>query len=144
MAVGSKSLSPEAMEALKLYPWPGNVRELENTLKSLMITNVSNFISLDSFPGHLMKKGKPVQESGNLEEWIEDKIAPLVREGIAKNTDSLMQEVLQKVERPLLKLLLEETGWNQQKTSKLLGINRNTLRKKIETLRIRRKVVLDA
>jgi len=37
---------------------------------------------------------------------------------------------LQKVERPLLKLLLEETGWNQQKTSKLLGINRNTLRKK--------------
>ena len=39
-----------------------------------MITNVSNFISLDSFPGHLMKKGKPVQESGNLEEWIEDKI----------------------------------------------------------------------
>jgi len=144
MAVGSKSLSPEAMDALKRYPWPGNVRELENTLKSLMITNVSNFISLDSFPGHLMKKGKPVQESGNLEEWIEDKIAPLVREGITKNTDSLMQEVLQKVERPLLKLLLEETGWNQQKTSKLLGINRNTLRKKIETLRIRRKVVLDA
>jgi two-component system nitrogen regulation response regulator GlnG len=144
MAVGSKSLSPEAMDALKRYPWPGNVRELENTLKSLMITNVSNFISLDSFPGHLMKKGKPVQESGNLEEWIEDKIAPLVREGITKNTDSLMQEVLHKVERPLLKLLLEETGWNQQKTSKLLGINRNTLRKKIETLRIRRKVVLDA
>ncbi len=144
MAVGNKSLSPEAMDALKRYPWPGNVRELENTLKSLMITNVSNFISLDSFPGHLMKKGKPVQESGNLEEWIEDKIAPLVREGIAKNTDSLMQEVLHKVERPLLKLLLEETGWNQQKTSKLLGINRNTLRKKIETLRIRRKVVLDA
>ena len=144
MAVGNKSLSPEAMDALKRYPWPGNVRELENTLKSLMITNVSNFISLDSFPGHLMKKGKPVQESGNLEEWIEDKIAPLVREGITKNTDSLMQEVLHKVERPLLKLLLEETGWNQQKTSKLLGINRNTLRKKIETLRIRRKVVLDA
>ena len=144
MAVGSKSLSPEAMDALKRYPWPGNVRELENTLKSLMITNVSNFISLDSFPGHLMKKGKPVQQSGNLEEWIEDKIAPLVREGIDKNTDSLMQEVLHKVERPLLKLLLEETGWNQQKTSKLLGINRNTLRKKIETLRIRRKVVLDA
>ena len=59
MAVGNKSLSPEAMEALKRYPWPGNVRELENTLKSLMITNVSNFISLDSFPGHLMKKGNP-------------------------------------------------------------------------------------
>ena len=58
MAVGSKSLSPEAMDALKSYPWPGNVRELENTLKSLMITNVSNLISLDSFPGHLMKKGK--------------------------------------------------------------------------------------
>ena len=139
-----KQLSKKTLEKMLDYGWPGNVRELENTLKSLMITNVSNFISLDSFPKHLMKKGKPVQESGNLEEWIEDKIAPLVREGIDKNTDSLMQEVLHQVERPLLKLLLEETGWNQQKTSKLLGINRNTLRKKIEILKIRRKVVLDA
>ena len=93
---------------------------------------------------HPTPYGSLLQQSENLEEWIEDKIAPLVREGITKNTDSLMQEVLQKVERPLLKLLLEETGWNQQKTSKLLGINRNTLRKKIETLKIRRKVVLDA
>lgn len=144
MAVGSKSLSPEAMESLRNHHWPGNVRELENTLKSLMITNVSNFISLDSFPGHLLKKEKPTQDSGNLEKWMEKKIEPLVRQGIANNTDSLMSQVMNQVERPLLKLLLEETGWNQQKTSKLLGINRNTLRKKIEALRIRRKVVLDA
>ena len=144
MAVGSKSLSPEAMESLRNHHWPGNVRELENTLKSLMITNVSNFISLDSFPGHLLKKEKPTQDSGNLEKWMEKKIEPLVRQGIANNTDSLMSEVMNQVERPLLKLLLEETGWNQQKASKFLGINRNTLRKKIEALRIRRKVMLDA
>lgn len=144
MAVGSKNLSPEALEALQTYNWPGNVRELENTLKSLMITNVSNFISLDSFPGHLLKKEKHTQDSGNLEKWMENKIEPLVRQGIANNTDSLMSEVMNQVERPLLKLLLEETGWNQQKASKLLGINRNTLRKKIKALRIRRKVVLDA
>ncbi len=45
-----------------------------------------------------------------------------------------MSEVIPKVERPLLKILLQQTNWNQQKTARILGINRNTLRKKIETL----------
>jgi len=45
-----------------------------------------------------------------------------------------MTEVLPQVERPLLNLLLEQTRWNQQRAARILGINRNTLRKKIETL----------
>jgi two component, sigma54 specific, transcriptional regulator, Fis family len=48
-----------------------------------------------------------------------------------------LAEVLPQVERPLLKLLLEQTNWNQQKSARILGINRNTLRKKIETLGLR-------
>ena len=48
-----------------------------------------------------------------------------------------MAEVLPQLERPLLRLILEETKWNQQKAAKILGINRNTLRKKIETLGIK-------
>ena len=144
MAVGNKTLSPEAMEALRNYHWPGNVRELENTLKSLMITNVTNYISLESFPGHLLKRENPVHDSVSFEQWLERKIEPMVLQGIENNTENLMQLVMNQVERPLLKLLLEQTRWNQQKASKLLGINRNTLRKKIETLGIRRKVVLDA
>ena len=50
MAVGCKAVEPEAMSVLARYNWPGNIRELENTVKSLMITNVTGTIMLDSLP----------------------------------------------------------------------------------------------
>ena len=49
-----------------------------------------------------------------------------------------MQRVINQVERPLVQILLEETRWNQQKAARILGINRNTLRKKIEVLEIKK------
>ena len=61
----------------------------------------------------------------------------MVKDAIELGRDCLMAEVLPQLERPLLRLILEETKWNQQKAAKILGINRNTLRKKIETLGIK-------
>ncbi len=55
-----------------------------------------------------------------------------------REREDLMDAVLHQIERPLLQLLLEETRWNQQKAARILGINRNTLRKKIEILQVRR------
>ena len=137
MAVGRKALEPEVMRVFALYNWPGNIRELENTVKSLMITNVTGTIMLDSLPNNLFRT-QPVPDSGeSLEEVASLKLEALVRDAVEFDKDSLLAEVLPQVERPLLKLLLEQTNWNQQKSARILGINRNTLRKKIETLGLR-------
>ena len=55
MAVGSKVVVPEVMNVLKHFDSPGNIRELENTVKSLMITNITGTITLDSLPKNLFK-----------------------------------------------------------------------------------------
>ena len=62
----------------------------------------------------------------------------VIPEFVHQQREDLMDAVLHQIERPLLQLLLEETRWNQQKAARILGINRNTLRKKIEILQVRR------
>ncbi len=138
MAVDRKTIAEEAMDALCRYSWPGNVRELENIIKSLMITNVTESITLDSFPKHLLGRDTSSSSGDNLEELMLEKLRPLVLQGVQRNVDDLMIRVMHQVERPMLLLLLEQTRWNQQKTARILGINRNTLRKKIEYLGIRK------
>jgi two-component system nitrogen regulation response regulator GlnG len=92
---------------------------------------------LDSLPKNLFRP-QPVTDPGeSLEEVASLKLEGLVRDAVEFDRDSLLAEVLPQVERPLLKLLLEQTNWNQQKSARILGINRNTLRKKIETLGLR-------
>ena len=54
MAEVKKVVEPEAKKVLTYYEWPGNIRELENTVKSLMITNVTGTITLDSLPKNLL------------------------------------------------------------------------------------------
>ena len=134
MAVCCKAVEPEAMSVLARYNWPGNIRELENTVKSLMITNVTGTIMLDSLPKNLFKR-QPLPDSvESLEEIASRKLEALVKEAVQFERGSLMAEVLPQVERPLLNLLLEQTKWNKQRAARILGINRNTLRKKIEIL----------
>ena len=57
-----------------------------------------------------------------------------VKNAVESNSNLLLSEVISQVERPLISLLLKQTNWNQQRTARILGINRNTLRKKIKTL----------
>ena len=134
MAVGRKTFEPEALNVLARFSWPGNIRELENTVKSLMITNVTGTITLDSLPNNLFKRRPLADSEESLEEVASRKLESLVRDAVEFDTDSLMANVLPQLERPLLRLLLEQTKWNQQRAARILGINRNTLRKKIETL----------
>jgi len=134
MAVGRKVVEPDALNVLARFAWPGNIRELENTVKSLMITNVTGTITLDSLPKNLFKSQSLADSEETLEDLAERKLEILVRDAVELDKDSLMAEVLPQLERPLLRLLLDKTKWNQQKAANILGINRNTLRKKIETL----------
>ena len=134
MAVGRKTVEQEALNVLVRFSWPGNIRELENTVKSLMITNVGGTITLESLPKNLFKSQPLADSEESLEEVASRKLEALVRDAVEFNSDSLMADVMPQLERPLLILLLMQTKWNQQRAAKILGINRNTLRKKIEML----------
>lgn len=139
LAVGRKSITEEAMELLQQYSWPGNVRELENVVKSLMITTVSELITRDSLPMNLLRQAPLPDSEESLEELAYRRLARIVPEFVQQQRENLLDEVLQQIERPLLHLLLESTRWNQQRAARILGINRNTLRKKIEVLQITRQ-----
>jgi len=134
MAVGRKVVEPEAMQVLTNYEWPGNIRELENTVKSLMITNVTGTITLDSLPKNLLRPECLSDSKESLEEVAFGKLEQPVKNAVELNSNLLLAEVISQVERPLISLLLQQTNWNQQRTARILGINRNTLRKKIKTL----------
>ncbi|MBF0237427.1 MAG: sigma-54-dependent Fis family transcriptional regulator [SAR324 cluster bacterium] len=138
LAVCAKTMSQEAMEELSLYQWPGNIRELENVIKSLMITNVMDLITKESLPQGILKKSQITPANQNLEDMVYEQLRPMVKQYLETDGENLMDEILQQVERPLLKILLEHTRGNQQKASKILGINRNTLRKKVEVLGLRK------
>jgi len=101
-----------------------------------MITNITGTITLDSLPKNLFKK-QLLSEINNLEEIVSSKIDTIVKDSIEFEKKSLLADVINQVEKPLLRSVLSQTKWNQQKASKILGINRNTLRKKIETLNLK-------
>ncbi|MGH1368994.1 MAG: response regulator [Maritimibacter sp.] len=137
-----RSLSSEAIEILRAYPWPGNVRQLENTVQRLMIVGSEAQISRAEVEGTLGAPtgGGPVPSS---EEG--DKLSASVALHLKRYFDlhggslpppGLYQRILREVETPLIEIALDATGGNQAKCADLLGINRNTLRKKITELGI--------
>ncbi len=139
--LAAKSIDPEAMEALKSYPWPGNVRELENLVRRLTVLYSQETIDRAVVESEL-SEGKaaepaaaPAAESlgGAVEQHLRAYFAAH-EEGLPAS--GLYDRVLREVERPLIELSLAATRGNQIRAAKLLGLNRNTLRKKIRDLDI--------
>ncbi len=134
-----KSVSAPAMELLSEYAWPGNIRELENVLKRAAILSVNMTLQLSDFSFFIGKKEKSLErqmEEVGLEELVERRLQPFVAQLSVIGEDNLYEKILQMAERPLIRLLLEKTGYNQIQTAKILGINRNTLRSKMKQLKI--------
>ncbi len=138
-----KALSPEAMIRLKGHSWPGNVRELENLIRRLAVLYAEeeigeSVIEVELARSRIRVDGNPVQES-------DDSLAGAVERLIDRYLDSaagdlppagLHGRVLREVERPLITRILEATRGNQLRAADILGVNRNTLRKKIRELDI--------
>ena len=131
--LGERALSADALDRLLGYPWPGNVRELENVIQHAMVMAGGGVI----LPEHLpiaAGPGAPRAREGTLEALIHQKLEECVRGLGARESANLYELVLGLVERPLLMAVLRETGGNQLRAAALLGINRNTLRKKLRAL----------
>lgn len=134
MGVEHKTLSNEATKDLCSYRWPGNVRELENVLRRATLMSHTNVIT----PNDL---DLPVSTQKNLsiEDIISAKLEPFIDRVAKKGTTDLYDSIVPYMERPLITLVLKKTNYNQVKAAELLGINRNTLRKKIKELDIKLK-----
>ena len=134
-------ITEESMKMLTDYSWPGNVRELENTIRRMIVLSTSSTIMPEDLPSKIRNFSGGASErydDMSLEEIMRLKLAPLISTIDLDNTEGLYSMVLKQMERPLIRLVLEKCKWNQIKASKVLGINRNTLKKKMDTLEIRR------
>jgi two-component system nitrogen regulation response regulator GlnG len=132
-----RSFSKESLEALSAHPWKGNVRELENFVQRLAVLSAGKLLRRDEVVRELAKAdGAPDPSSAPMEQLIEDRIREFVaRLGPAIDSeDGLHQLFLRQTERPLLRVVLEATAGNQLRAARILGINRNTLRKRIAEL----------
>lgn len=136
-----KYLSGQAMKMVSAFSWPGNVRELENTIRRAVVLSRSETIMPEEFPSRLREyTGKAVSgiDEISLEEILRIKLTPLIAAVDENNTEGLYSMVIAQMERPLIRLVLEKCRWNQIKAARVLGINRNTLRKKLDLLDIRK------
>jgi two-component system nitrogen regulation response regulator GlnG len=137
-----KRLDPEAMDRLKRYRWPGNVRELENLVRRLAALYAEETIELDVIESELLATApEPVTPESGEPDSIVSAVERHLRRYFAAHGDrlppaGLYDRIVREVERPLLELSLSATRGNQVRAAHLLGVNRNTLRKKIRDLDI--------
>jgi two-component system nitrogen regulation response regulator GlnG len=134
--VSTSSCDESALKLLKRHDWPGNVRELENTIQRASILSPDPILTVSDFP-QLNKGSSTASNRGDsLETLIANKLRISLGQMEVNELNNLYDMVLHQMERPLLTLILKTTRWNQVRAAEILGINRNTLRKKIQTLGI--------
>ncbi len=136
----AKSFDGAAIERLQAYRWPGNVRELENLVRRLAALCAEAEIGGDAVTRELDANAAPADpkvSDDNLGSTVERHLDRyFAAHGGGIPPDGLYARILREVERPLISLSLGATGGNQVRTARLLGINRNTLRKKMRELDI--------
>ncbi|PJI91924.1 two-component system nitrogen regulation response regulator GlnG [Yoonia maricola] len=132
-----------ALDLVRAYSWPGNVRQLENAVRRLVFTAAEEEITRAEVEMVLGNQPaiEPLRSGGE-----GDKLSASVGKHLRRYFDlhggvlpppGLYNRILKEVEAPLIEIALDATGGNQAKCADLLGINRNTLRKKITDLDIR-------
>jgi len=141
-----KRLDGKAMGVLRSYSWPGNVRELENLVRRLSALYSQEVIDAEVVRRELAAEPAGEATGEGAFGADDDSLGAAVERHLrtyfaAHEADlpaaGLHGRVVREVERPLIELSLAATGGNQIKAAKMLGLNRNTLRKKIRELDIR-------
>jgi two-component system nitrogen regulation response regulator GlnG len=138
-----RRLSEGALTLIRAYSWPGNVRQLENVIKRLVFTASEMDVSRTEVETVL--GNQPAMEphiTANNTDKLSGSVAKHLRRyfdlhGGELPAPGLYNRILREIEGPLIEIALDATAGNQAKCADLLGINRNTLRKKITDLDIR-------
>jgi two-component system nitrogen regulation response regulator GlnG len=140
----TRRISQPARNILRVFPWPGNVRQLENVLKRLLVTSSEPDIGaaeLESVLGG-PQAAEPARAGAVENEKLSQSVARHLKRYFDLHNGQLppagvYDRILREIELPLIEIALDATAGNQAKCADLLGINRNTLRKKITDLDIR-------
>ena len=136
-----KTFDIDAMKTLQNYNWPGNVRELNNFIQKICVLYTDDTITSAIINSELdqveLSNRSLVVEDENLGRAVESYLSRFfdAHDGLLPNP-GLYDRLLKEFEEPLIRLSLVATKGNQIKTAQMLGINRNTLRKKIKELDI--------
>lgn len=138
--LATKQIEPAAMDLMMAYDWPGNVRELENLIMRLAALSPDSVISQREIERELRAEAlKDISSNASFEKEVETLLHRFVMADLlqASPEDSkIHQQVMEQVERPLIRLALSVTSGNKLRTAALLGLNRNTLRARINSLGI--------
>lgn len=125
----------EAMQALQDYHWPGNVRELQNYVERAVVMAETDELTVEQLPGYVVGSERKATSSSMRAMDIESLTCEVVAEGIRSappDADDLHRRVVDRVEKELIVQVLANCNQIQTKTATRLGINRNTLHKKLK------------
>ena len=139
-----KVIDKSGLDLMKSHRWPGNVRELENMVQRLVALYPQETITASLVESELKPQtgGTPEVSSDSVESpRVQATINAFAQRLLAEHSDetpvsNLYQTVLREMEEPLIKATLRSVKGNQIKAANVLGLNRNTLRKKIRDLDI--------
>ncbi len=131
-----KGIAPEALTLLQKHSWPGNVRELENVIERAAVMARGDALMPEDLPAEVREPKPVVVAPEDVQAALDAAARPLF--ALARKDAKL--KLLPAMERELIIRALAETGGNQVRAAKLLGITRATLRKRIEKFGIQRRM----
>ncbi len=137
----NRALERQALDLLSAYDWPGNVRELENLVLRLAVLGADTVISVRDVEREMrLGSAEPKTSVMSFESEVEALLHRHVMGDLLASDETrgegVHSAVIDRVERPLIKLALSVTSGNKVRAAQLLGMNRNTLRAKINALGI--------
>ena len=132
-----RGVAPDALARLAEYSWPGNVRELENVLVRAAAIAPNRLLTADDIELAETPRTTIVDRDASLDDVVAAKVRDYLKSLGEVTPRDLYSKIIETVERPLIEAVLERTGGNQLRAAEILGINRNTLRKKMTELDVR-------
>jgi transcriptional regulator with PAS, ATPase and Fis domain len=133
-------IARDALEAMQQYHWPGNVRELQNYVERAVVMAEGDELTRDLLPPALLGREKP--RAGRIQGVsLDGLVHEVVQQGIVAggpDANNLHTQVVNRVEKELIAQVMEACNHVQTKAASLMGINRNTLHKKLKEYELER------
>jgi two-component system nitrogen regulation response regulator GlnG len=124
------------MRRLQGHRWPGNVRELENVIKRMLVLASGDVLGEDDV-ANALAGARPPSAASDWTELVRRELAEMLEDGAPAGERGPYWSLVQRLERAVLESALARSGGNQIQAARLLGINRNTLHKKLVELGLR-------
>jgi DNA-binding NtrC family response regulator len=136
LALPKATIAASTRKVLMNYSWPDNVNGLFSAIFYGMINTGEDIIYPFNLPDYITTQDSHALDKVSLGDFLSAKLKPLISRMNLDRMEGLHPIIMGMVEAPLITMVLRKTGGNQSKTANILGINRNTLRKKIVEYRI--------